>query len=297
VSSRKVVVTCAVTGSGDTVSKSDRVPVTPAQIAAACVEANRAGAAVTHVHVRDPRTGAGSRDPRLYSEVVARVRDSGTDVVMNLTTGMGGDWAPSDENPLVGTAASDMVGPIERLAHIEELRPEICSLDCGTMNFGDMLFVNTIAHVRTMAARIRSLGVKPELEVFDLGHARFATQLMAEGLVDAPALCQVCLGIPWGAAADTASMCAMVQALPKGAIWSGFGIGRAQFPMAAQAFLLGGHVRVGLEDNLYLSAGRLASNGELVERVVSLLQSIGADIATPDEARAIFGLTPGRICG
>jgi len=290
VKNSKTVITCAVTGAGNTVQKSDKVPVTPQQIAAACLEAHRAGAAVVHVHVRDPKTGLGSRDPQLYREVVERVRDSGTNVILNLTTGMGGDWAPSEANPSVGTADSDMIGPMERLVHVEQLRPDICSLDCGTMNFGDITFINTVDHVRKMAARIESLHVKPELEVFDLGHARFAAQMVSQGLVSAPPLCQVCLGVPWGAAADTLSMLAMVQALPKGAIWSGFGIGRAQFPMVAQAFLLGGHVRVGLEDNLYLGAGRLATNGELVGRAVSILQSVGGDVASPDEARVIFGL-------
>ena len=290
----KTVITCAVTGGGNTVQKSDKVPVTPKQIAAACLEANKAGAAVVHVHVRDPKTGLASRDPQLYREVVERIRHSGTDLVVNLTTGMGADWAPSEANPSVGTADSDIVGPMERMVHVEQLRPEICSLDCGTMNFGEMVFVNTVAHVRKMAAQIESWGVKPELEVFDLGHARFAAQMVAEGLISAPPLCQVCLGVPWGAAADTLSMLAMVEALPKGAVWSGFGLGRAQAPMVAQVYLLGGHVRVGLEDNLYLSAGRLASNGELVDRAVNILQAIGADIATPDEARAIFGLEGGR---
>jgi uncharacterized protein (DUF849 family) len=286
----KTVITCAVTGGGNTVQKSDKVPVTPKQIAAACLEANKAGAAVVHIHVRDPKTGLASRDPQLYREVVERVRDSGTNVVLNLTTGMGADWAPSEANPSVGTADSDMVGPMERMVHVDQLRPEICSLDVGSMNFGDMVFVNIVGHVKKMAAQIAAWGVKPELEVFDLGHARFAAQLVAEGLISVPPLCQVCLGVPWGAAADTLSMFAMVQALPKGAVWSGFGLGRAQAPMVAQVYLLGGHVRVGLEDNLYLGAGRLATNGKLVERAVNTLQSIGADIATPDEARAIFGL-------
>jgi uncharacterized protein (DUF849 family) len=289
----KTVITCAVTGGGNTVQKSDKVPVTPRQIAAACLEASKAGAAVVHVHVRDPKTGLASRDPQLYREVVERVRDSGTNVIVNLTTGMGADWAPSEANPSVGTPESDIVGPMERIVHVDQLRPDICSLDVGSMNFGDMVFVNTVDHVRKMAAKIESWGVKPELEVFDLGHARFAAQLVSEGLISAPPLCQVCLGVPWGAAADTFSMLAMVQALPKGAVWSGFGIGRAQAPMVAQAYLLGGHVRVGLEDNLYLGPGRLATNGELVERAVNTLRSVGADIATPDEARAIFGLEGG----
>ena len=183
-----------------------------------------------------------------------------------------------------------MIGPDERIVHVQALRPDICSLDCGTMNFGDTTFINTVAHVTHMAKRIKEFQVKPELEVFDLGHARFAAQLAADGLIDSPPLCQVCLGVPWGAPADTLSMLAMVQALPPSAVWSGFGVGRFQFPMVAQAYLLGGHVRVGLEDNLYLSRGRLASNGELVERAVLIVQSLGGEIATPTEARQLFGL-------
>ena len=288
--SNEVIVTCAVTGAGDTVSRSDRVPVTPAAIAAACIEAARAGAAIAHVHVRDPQTGQGSREVALYREVVERVRDSGTDVILNLTTGMGGDYVPDETDPARAGAGSDMVSPAVRLAHIEVLRPEICSLDCGTMNFGTGVFMNTPAHLEHMAARIRELRVKPELEVFELGHIRFAKELIARGLIESPPLFQLCLGIPWGAPADLRSLMAMHEALPRAALWSAFGIGREQLPMVAQAALLGGNVRVGLEDNLYLARGQLATNGELVARAVELIGRLGRGIASAASARQMLQL-------
>ena len=257
--STEVIITCAVTGAGDTVARSDRVPVTPAAIAAACIEAAGAGAAIAHVHVRDPATGLGSREVALYREVVERVRDSGSDVILNLTTGMGGDYVPDETDPARAGAGTDLVAPLVRVAHLETLRPPLCSLDCGTMNFGTGVFMNTPAHLEQMAARIRTLGVKPELEVFDLGHIRLAKDLIARGLIEPPPLFQLCLGIPWGAPADPRTLIAMRDALPPEALWSAFGIGREQFPMVAQAVLLGGNVRVGLEDNLYLARGRLAT--------------------------------------
>ncbi len=292
--STEVIVTCAVTGAGDTLARSDKVPVTPAAIAAACIEAARKGAAIAHVHVRDPRTGQGSREVALYREVVERVCDSGTDVILNLTTGMGGDYVPDDTDPARAGAGSDLVSPRERLAHIEVLRPPLCSLDCGTMNFGTGVFMNTPAHLEQMAARIRELGVKPELEVFELGHIRFARELMTKGLIDPPPLFQLCLGIPWGAPADPRTLMAMHAALPPGALWSAFGIGREQFPMLAQAVLLGGNVRVGLEDNLYLARGQLATNGELVARAVDLIGRLGRGIATPASARTLLHLGRSR---
>jgi len=289
--SNEVIVTCAVTGAGDTVSRSDRVPVTPAAIAAACIEAAIEGAAIAHVHVRDPHTGQGSREVALYREVVERVRDSGTDVILNLTTGMGGDYVPDEADPARAGAGSDMVSPAVRLAHIEVLRPEICSLDCGTMNFGTAgVFMNTPPHLEHMAARIRELRVKPELEVFELGHIRFAKELIARGLIESPPLFQLCLGIPWGAPADLRSLMAMHEALPPAALWSAFGIGREQLPMVAQAVLLGGNVRVGLEDNLYLARGQLATNGELVARAVELIGRLGRGIASAAGARQMLQL-------
>jgi uncharacterized protein (DUF849 family) len=288
----EVVITCALTGAGDTVGKHAGVPVTPAQVADSAIEAAKAGAAIVHVHVRDPQTGKGARDPALFREVVTRIRGSGTDVVLNLTAGMGGDWLPSESDPSVGGPGTDMAGPEERLLHVEELLPEICSLDCGTMNFGDgnSIYINPPGYLRTMAKRIKERGVKPELEVFDLGHIRLARQMIDEGLITEPPLFQICLGLAWGAGADTASMKTMCDALPPNANWTGFGVSRMQMPMAAQAVLLGGHVRVGLEDNLYLDRGVLASNGQLVERAVEIVERLGARVLGPDEARQKLGL-------
>ena len=292
---REVIITCAVTGAGDTTAKSDKVPVTPKQVAEAAIEAAKAGAAVAHVHVRDPETGKGSRDPELFREAVERIRDSGTDVVLNLTAGMGGDWVPSDNDPAQPGPGTDMIGPAERLAHVEALKPEICSLDCGTLNFGNgnEIYISTPPYLRAMAERVKGWGVKPELEVFDLGHVRFAKAMVDEGLIDAPPLFQVCLGIPWGAEADTQTMAAMSAALPTGSNWAGFGISRMQMPMVAQAVLLGGNARVGLEDNIYLDRGVLASNGQLVERAVEIIERLGARVLGPQEARTKLGLRGG----
>ena len=288
----EVVVTCAVTGAGDTVGRHPGVPVTPGQIADAAIEAARAGAAVVHVHVRDPDTGKGSRDPGLFREVVERIRTSGTDVVINLTAGMGGDWTPAADDPAMPGPGTDLVGPVERLAHVAELRPEICSLDCGTMNFGngDEIYVSTPACLRKMAELVRDWGVKPELEVFELGHIRFAGQMLAEGLIDDPPLFQICLGIPWGADQSVDTMKVMKDALPPGSVWAGFGISRMQMPLAAAAVAMGGNVRVGLEDNLYLSRGVLATNAELVERAVGIIERMGGRVVTPAEAREKLGL-------
>ena len=287
-----VMITCALTGAGDTVDKHPAIPVTPTQIAAAAVEAAKAGATVVHCHVRDPDTGKGSRDPALYREVVARIRDSGVDIIVNLTAGMGGDLEiGAGETPLAFGPATDLVGPLARLVHVEELLPDICTLDCGTLNFGDgdTIYVSTPAALRAGAKRITELGVKAELEIFDTGHLWFANQMIKEGLLRDP-LFQLCLGIPWGAPADTTTMKAMVDNLPAGATWAAFGIGRMQMPMAAQAVLLGGHVRVGLEDNLWLDKGVPASNGSLVERVIKLIECMGARPMSPAAGRVKMGL-------
>ncbi len=286
-----VIITCAVTGAGDTTSRSELVPITPRQVADAAIEAATAGAAVVHVHVRDPQTGQGSRDPALFKEAVDMIRDSGVDMIINLTAGMGGDWVPSEADPSLPGPGTDMIGPEERLAHVVECKPDICSLDCGTMNFGgDYTYISTEPYLHTMAKITQELGVKPELEVFDLGQIRLARKLIDDGLIDAPPMFQICLGIPWGAGADTESMSALKQALPTGALWAGFGISRMQMPMVAQAVLLGGNVRVGLEDNIYLDRGVLASNGMLVERAVEIIERMGARVLGPDEARQKIGL-------
>ena len=287
-----IIITCALTGAGDTTSKSPHVPVTPKQIAAAAVEAAKAGATVVHCHVRDPQTGKFSRDVALYREVMERIREADVDIIVNLTAGMGGDLEiGAGENPMEFGPNTDLVGPLTRLAHVEELLPEICTLDCGTLNFGDgdTIYVSTPAQLRAGAKRIQELGVKAELEIFDTGHLWFAKQMIKEGLLDNP-LFQLCLGIPWGAPADTTTMKAMVDNLPADAVWAGFGIGRMQMPMAAQAVLLGGNVRVGLEDNLWLDKGVLATNGQLVERAGEILSRLGARVLTPAEGRKKMGL-------
>lgn len=288
-----VIVTCAVTGAGDTTNRSEHVPVTPKQIANAAIQAAKAGAAVAHIHVRDPETGKGSRDPKLFKEVVDRVRDSNTDVVINLTAGMGGDWVPSAQDPAMPGPGTDMISAEERLRHVQDCLPEICSLDCGTLNFGDgnEIYISTPPMLREMAKLTKQWGVKPELEVFELGHIRFATQMITEGLIADPPMFQICLGIPWGADQSVDTMKVMKDHLPAGATWAGFGISRMQMPMAATAIAMGGNIRVGLEDNIYLDRGVLATNGQLVTRAVEILERMGARALTPQEARNKLNLT------
>lgn len=283
----EVILTCAVTGAGATTHISPHVPVTPEAIAHEAIEAARAGASCAHIHVRNPETGAASRDPRLFREVVERVRDSGVDVVINLTAGMGGDWVPAKDNWAMPGPGTDMIGPEERLHHVKDCLPEICSLDCGTLNFGndDTIYISTPPILRRMAALTREWGVKPELEVFDLGHIRFARAMIDEGLIAAPPMFQLCLGIPWGADQTVETMAAMKAHLPPGASWAGFGISRMQLPMVAAAVSLGGNVRVGLEDNIYLSRGVLATNAQLVERARTIIEAMGARVLSPQEAR------------
>ena len=283
----EVIVTCAVTGAGDTLEKHPDVPVTPKQISEAAIEAAKAGASVAHIHVRDPETGLGSRDVKLFKEVVDRIRDSNTDIVINLTAGMGGDWVPSKENPSMPGPGTDMIGPEERLAHVKEILPEICSLDCGTMNFsnGNEIYISPPGYLREMASMIQKWGVKPELEVFELGQIRFAKQMIKEGLINEPPMFQICLGIPWGADQTVDSMKVMKDELPTNASWASFGIGRMQMPMAAAAVAMGGNVRVGLEDNLYLEKGVLASNDQLVSRAIEIIQRMGGRILSPQETR------------
>jgi uncharacterized protein (DUF849 family) len=288
----EVIITCALTGAGDTVGKSEHVPVTPEQIAASAVEAANAGAAVVHIHVRDVESGQGSRDVALYREVVRRVRDSGVDVIINLTAGMGGDLVIDAEDPLKPVDGTDLVNGLDRLPHVEELLPDICTLDCGSLNFGEgnQLYISTPGMLRAGATRIQELGVKPEMEIFDTGHLWFATKLIEEGLIDPPPLFQLCMGIPYGAPANPELLQAMVNMLPSGANWASFAIGRDQLPWVAQSVLLGGHARVGLEDNLYLAKGVKATNGQLVERAVNIIEDLGARVATPDQARRLLKL-------
>ncbi len=288
-------ITCALTGSGDSAGISDKVPVTPEQIAASAIEAAAAGAAVVHVHVRDPETGKGSRRPELFRETVERIRDSKVDVVLNLTTGMGGDLvlggvdAPLPPND----AGTDMASVTDRLQHVAELKPEICTLDAGTMNFaagGEYIMVNTPGMVRAMAKGIKELGVKPEVEIFDTGDLVLLNELVKEGLVDDPAMIQLCMGIPYGAPNDVLTLQSMINNMPAGSIYSLFSIGRFQLPYAALAPLVGANVRVGLEDNLYLSKGVLASNGDLVGRGKTLLEAMNVRVMSPAEVRDKLGL-------
>jgi uncharacterized protein (DUF849 family) len=291
----EVFITCAVTGAGATTDRSDRVPVTPEQIATAAIDAAKAGAAIAHIHVRDPATGRGSRDVALYREVVERVRGADVDVVLNLTAGMGGDLVLGGaQQPLpLDPDGTDMAGADERLAHVAELLPEICTLDCGSMNFaagGDYVMVNTPAVLRAMARRVRELGVRPELEVFDTGHMVLVKELIGEGLLDDPVLIQLCTGIPYGAPDDPGTLLALCSLLPPGAIVSAFSIGRMQLPFVALAPIVGANVRVGLEDNLYLSRGVLATNGQLVERAVRILEAMNVRVLGPDEVRERLAL-------
>ncbi|MCW4153390.1 3-keto-5-aminohexanoate cleavage protein [Halomonas sp. 18H] len=297
---RNVILTCAVTGAGDTTAKNPNVPVTPRQIADSCIEAARAGASIAHIHVRDPQTGGISHSLDHFREVMERVRESDTDIVMNITAGGGGDWIPDTEDPTRGGPGTDIQTPTQRHEPVGELLPELCTLDCGSLNFSDMVYINTADWLREHARLVQAAGVKPELECFDLGHIWFARQLQQEGLIDGDPLYQLCLGIPWGAEADTETMLAMRNKLPADANWAAFGIGRQQMPMVAQAALLGGHARVGLEDNLMLKKGVLATNGELVDKASGIIDGLGGRIMTPAETRAQLGLRDpdtGRIAG
>lgn len=287
--SRDVFITCAVTGAGDTTGRSDKVPVTPRQIAEACIEAAEAGAAIVHIHVRDPETGKGARDPALYAEAVEHIKASGVDMVLNLTAGMGGDLTlGSTEVPLPPAAdGTDMVGATERLAHVAKILPEICTLDCGTMNFGegDYVMTNTPAMLKEMARQVQALGVRPEIEAFDTGHVLLARWLKDQGLIDDPVMIQLCMGIPWGAPDDMATLMAMTANLPKDWVFSAFSIGRNQLPYAALALLAGGNIRVGLEDNIWLEKGVLATNGSLVERAATIARAMGSRLLDPAEVR------------
>ena len=289
---RKVIITCAITGgAADSPHKSPAVPVTPEEIVTSALEAREAGAAITHIHVRDPETKRGSMAVELYAEVMERLRASNTDLVINLTTGTGAFFMPSAEDPRVADAESTITDPVRRVLHVEEFRPEVCSLDVATMNFADRAFLNVPGHLRIMAERIAAAGTRPELECFDVGHVRLARHLIEQGPVPAPGMFQLCLGINWGAPATVQSMAHMRDLLPDDAVWSAFGIGPTEFPMVAAAVLLGGHARVGLEDNLYLARGELApNNAALVERAAGIVRLMGEEVATPDDARDILGL-------
>jgi uncharacterized protein (DUF849 family) len=289
----KIIITAAITGAGDTVGKHPAIPVTPQQIADSALDAASAGATIVHCHVRNVVTGKGTRDVDLYRDVMEKIRAKNSNIIINFTGGMGADLAVGEgEDPLNFGEGTDLVGPAARYRHIKELRPEICTIDCGSMNFGDgnNVMIQTPAQLRECAKLIQSYGVKAEMEVFDAGHLWFASQMCAEGLIDELPLFQLCLGIPWGAPYNSETMGYMKSQLPKNALWAAFGIGRNEFPAVAQAVLFGGHARVGLEDNLYLEKGVFASNSSLVEKAVKIIHLLGTNVASPDEGRAILGI-------
>jgi uncharacterized protein (DUF849 family) len=288
----KTIIACAVTGSGDTTKKNPAVPVTPEQIAASAIEAAKAGAAIVHIHVRDPSTGNPSMDIALYEEVTDRIRESDVDVLINLTTGAGARYAPGGDDPQRGGPGTTLRQPAERVSHVVALRPEICSLDMGTINMGSIPFINTPAHLEAMAKAVQGVSVIPELEVFEAGHIEFSRKLLNDGVLSDRAYFQICLGVNWAQPATPRALSFMRDQLPPGATWFAFGVGAQQFPIAVQAFLLGGHVRVGLEDNLYISAGLLApSNAALVEKAARLINELGGSTASAAEARRILRLS------
>ena len=290
---RNPIITCAITGAGDTAGRHPDLPITPEQIATSALEAADAGAAIVHLHVRDPATGKGSRDVGLYRQTVDRVRAANTDVIVNLTAGMGGDLLIGDPDPLdFQPHGTDLVNGLERLAHVEALRPDMCSIDCGSLNFGEghQVYVSTPDMIRDMAKRVRELGVKPELEIFDTGHLWLANTLVDEGLIEDPAWIQLCTGIPYGMPTDVGLLAALTRLLPARAEFTTFALSASQMPWVAQAVLLGGHVRVGLEDNLYLARGVFASNADLVNRAREVVEAMGGRVQTPDQARDTLSL-------
>lgn len=289
--SQKVIITCAVTGASTAVlAKHPNIPKTPSQIAEAALEAARAGAAVVHIHVRDPSTGLASNQLELYEQVVKKIRDAATDVIINLTCGMDGELLLDSIDPIKIGKTTTLNSPRGRCLHAIKLRPEIGTLDCGTMTFGERIFVARPSDLQEMATLMQRAGVKPELECFDLGHIQNAKKLISEGVIDGPALFQFCLGTPYGAPGTPIVLQAMRELLPSGAIWAGFGLSADEMRLVAQIVPMGGHVRVGLEDNIYLRRGVLASNAELVENAVGIIERMGASVATPAEARAILGV-------
>ncbi|WEJ80130.1 3-keto-5-aminohexanoate cleavage protein (plasmid) [Paracoccus versutus] len=294
---RKIVLTCAVTGDGPIHPRFPNYPVTPAQIADACIEAADAGASVVHIHGRDPETGLGNRSPEVFREIVQRVRERNDRVVINLTTGMGATFVPDPADEALAHPTTDVASAVERVGHVLENRPELCTLDVTTMNLEggiagapDCIFMNTPGTLNRMAQLIREGGVKPEIEVFNPGDILLARRMIEQGLIDPTPLFQICLGVKWSAPADAKTLIYMKELLPEGASWSAFGISRWQMDIVALSTILGGHCRVGLEDNIYLERGVFATNGQLVERASRIIADLGCEVATPDEARGILGL-------
>ena len=288
---RETIVTCAVTGGHQNFQDHPNFPISPKQIADSAIEARKAGAAVAHIHVREP-DGSRSGNPDYFREVVERIRDADCDVLINLTTGEGGRYVPSDENPAVGGPGTSLSTPEVRVRHVLDLRPDICTLDVATMNFGEAVFMNTPAHLRRMADLIKDAGVKPEIEVFEPGHIQLAKDMIKNGLIESPPLFQLCLGIPWGSPATPQMVQVMHSMLPKDANWAAFGISRWEFPIVAEVVNNGGHVRVGLEDNLYLTKGEFASNGQLVDKAVRIMRELDAEPVEPERAAEMLDLLP-----
>lgn len=288
---KKVALTCALTGSGDSHLKHPGVPKSPEEIATAAIEATKAGASIIHMHVREPETGTPCRELKMYEETVKLIRSSDVDVVINITTGMGGDWVPDAENPAMPGPGTDMATPAERMEHIIKCKPEICTIDCGTFNDGqNMIYIATLDQLRESLSILKGSGVTPEIEAFDLGFLWQAKILLKEGLLPENTLFQLCMGVPFGAEATTSAILAMRDHIPSGFEWCAFGIGRDEYPMLAQAFVMGGNVRVGLEDNIYLGKGEFASNAQLVEKGKLIVENLGGTIMTPAEAREAFKL-------
>lgn len=285
------ILTCAVTGNQTTRAQHPRLPITPQEIATAAIDAAKAGAAIVHIHARDPKTERGTMDGALFREIVDRIRSSGTDVILNLSTGEGGRFIPSEDEPSKAAPGTTLTHPEKRVAHVEALRPEICTLDFNTMYSGTAVVINTPRNLEIMAERIYAAGVLPEIEIFDTGDLQLANSFIERGLLKRPVMLQLVLGIRYGAVADPQTLAYYAARLPKDCIWAAFGIGRMAFPMLAQSFLLGGHVRIGLEDNVYIGKGELArDNAQLVEKGVDIVQKLGGTIATVKEARAVLGL-------
>ncbi len=287
----KVIMTCAVTGNLATRENHPGLPATPEEIATACLEAADAGAAIAHIHVRDPKTAAPSMDLALYTRVVELIRARNSGLILNLTTGPGGRYVPSDNNPAVAGPGTTLLPPEKRVEHIAALKPEICTLDLNTMNSGGQVVINTPRNARIMAEIIKDAGVKPEIELFDTGDIGLAKDMLKDGSINGPMLCSIVTGVKYGLPSSPDALATAARMLPSGSTWTGFGIGRMAFPMLVQSWLLGGHVRIGMEDTSYIGRGQLtAGNGELTDRARDLIEKLGGEIATPDEARALLGL-------
>ena len=290
-SPKKTILTCAVTGNLTKPEQHPGLPITPKEIADAALGAAKAGAAIVHLHVRDPQTGKGSMDFSLYEEMVGLIRQQNQDVILNLTTGEGGRFVPSQDDPKVAAPGSTLCRPELRVAHVEKLKPEICTLDFNTMWSGEAVVINTPRNVEIMADRIYAAGTKPEIELFDVGDINMALDFLDKGILKAPTMMQIVMGVRYGILPTPQSLMYLVSQIPKDTVWAAFGIGRHEFPILAQSFLLGGHVRVGMEDNLQIRKGELCrDNAQLVEKAADIIDNLGGALATPDEARKILGL-------